>query len=285
MTSARRAWFLVGIGVAGVSLSGPMVTAIAAPTLVVAFWRNAFGSAATAPLALSRPAEWRALDGATWRAGVFAGALLAVHFGLWIPSLRMTSVTVSTALVATAPLWTVVLHGLAGRRPGRGVLAGVSLALAGILVITGVDATGSGRALLGDLLALGGGIAGAGYTVVGEHVRRTASTPVYTLLAYTVCALLLGLVCVAAGLPLTGYPPSVWGWLVALTVAAQLLGHTCFNQALPTLGATPVSLAILLEVPGAALVAWAWLGQVPPIAVLPGAILVLAGLVVVVRDS
>ncbi len=165
------------------------------------------------------------------------------------------------------------------------MLAGVSLALAGILVITGVDATGSGRALLGDLLALGGGIAGAGYTVVGEHVRRTASTPVYTLLAYTVCALLLGLVCVAAGLPLTGYPPSVWGWLVALTVAAQLLGHTCFNQALPTLGATPVSLAILLEVPGAALVAWAWLGQVPPIAVLPGAILVLAGLVVVVRDS
>lgn len=285
MTSARRAWLLVGIGVAGVSLSGPMASVIAAPALAVAFWRNAFGSAATAPLALMRPAEWRALDGATWWAGMLAGALLAVHFGLWIPSLRMTSVTVSTALVATAPLWTVALHALAGRPPGRGVLTGVGLALGGVLVITGVDSTGSDRALLGDLLALGGGIAGAGYTVVGEHVRRTASTPVYTLLAYTVCALVLGLVCVAAGVPLTGYPPSVWGWLVALTVAAQLLGHTCFNQALPTLGATPLSLAILLEVPGAALVAWAWLGQVPPIAVLPGAILVLAGLVVVVRDS
>ena len=36
---------------------------------------------------------------------------------------------------------------------------------------------------------------------------------------------------------------------------------------------------MLLEVPGASLVAWAWLGQVPPLAVLPGTVLVLAGLV------
>jgi drug/metabolite transporter (DMT)-like permease len=44
-----------------------------------------------------------------------------------------------------------------------------------------------------------------------------------------------------------------------------------------------VSLAILLEVPGASLVAWVWLGQVPPVAVIPGAALVLAGLSVVIR--
>jgi len=284
VTSARRAWLLVALGVAGVSLSAPLVTVIAAPALAVAFWRNAFGTAATAPWALSRGREWRALDGSTWRAGLLAGALLAVHFGVWIPSLRLTTVTVSTALVATAPVWTVALRALAGRPPGRGVLAGVALAMAGVLVVTGVDATGSTRALLGDLLALGGGMAGAAYTVVGERVRRTASTPVYTMLAYATCAVLLGVVCAVAGVPLHGYPLTAWAGLAALTVAAQLLGHTCFNQALPTVGATPLSLAILLEVPGAALVAWAWLGQVPPVAVLPGALLVLVGLVLVVRS-
>jgi drug/metabolite transporter (DMT)-like permease len=41
-------------------------------------------------------------------------------------------------------------------------------------------------------------------------------------------------------------------------------------------------LAILLETPGAALVAWVWLGQRPPVLILPGAALVLAGIALVV---
>jgi drug/metabolite transporter (DMT)-like permease len=39
---------------------------------------------------------------------------------------------------------------------------------------------------------------------------------------------------------------------------------------------------ILLEVPGAALLAWAWLGQVPRVAALPGLGLLLAGVAVVI---
>ncbi|MDP9394335.1 MAG: EamA family transporter, partial [Actinomycetota bacterium] len=44
-----------------------------------------------------------------------------------------------------------------------------------------------------------------------------------------------------------------------------------------------VSLSILLEVPGAALLAAVFLGQVPPPAALPALALVLAGLAVVIR--
>ena len=43
-----------------------------------------------------------------------------------------------------------------------------------------------------------------------------------------------------------------------------------------------MSLAILFEVPGAAIVAWVALHQHPPLAVLPGVALLLAGLAVVV---
>ncbi len=43
-----------------------------------------------------------------------------------------------------------------------------------------------------------------------------------------------------------------------------------------------MSLAILLETPGAALVAWVWLGQEPPVLIIPGAALVLAGIALVV---
>ena len=50
----------------------------------------------------------------------------------------------------------------------RGVLIGVAVAMCGVLLVTGVDADRSGRALVGDLIALLGGMAGAVYVTLGE---------------------------------------------------------------------------------------------------------------------
>lgn len=280
---------LIATGVVAVSFSGPIAASTLAPALAVAFWRNALGAAAGAPFTLlRRRAELRALLRDQRRVlamAVLAGCFLALHFGLWIPSLRLTTVTASTALVTTTPLFTVAAARLSGRHVPRGVLAGVLLALVGVVVITGVDASASPDALKGDLMALAGGAAGAGYVAAGESVRRSVGTASYTLIAYTTCALVLLPVCLATSTPLTGFSARSWVEIVALTLSAQLLGHTLLNRALRTAGATTVSLAVLLEVPGASLVAWAWLGQVPPLAVLPGAALVLAGLAVVVRTQ
>jgi drug/metabolite transporter (DMT)-like permease len=279
---ATGAWSLVALGVLGVSVSGPIAAVTVVPALAVAFWRTALGALATGPVAI-----WTARrSGGRLRPGwaVLAGGLLAVHFGTWIPSLRLTSVTASTALVTAAPLWIVLIERLTGApRPPRAVLVGVLASVGGVLVVTGVDAGHGGTAPAGDLLALLGGAAGAGYVLVGERVRRTTSTPVYTALAYGSCALLLAPVCLLGGVRLCGWPARGWLDVAVLTVAAQLLGHSAFNAALPVVGATPLSLAILLEVPGAALVAWAWWGQRPPIGVLPGVALVLVGLVLVLR--
>lgn len=278
---------LIATGVLAVSFSGPIAASTLAPALAVAFWRNALGAAASAPYTVvRRRGELRTLLSHQRRAlatAVLAGLCLALHFGLWIPSLRLTTVTASTALVTTTPLFTVAAARLSGRHVPRGVVVGVLLALAGVLVITGVDASASSTALRGDLMALAGGAAGAGYVASGESVRRTVGTAPYTLVAYTTCALTLLPVCLLTATPLRGYSGRSWVEIVVLTLSAQLLGHTLLNRALRSAGATTVSLAVLLEVPGAALVAWAWLGQVPPLAVLPGAALVLAGLAVVVR--
>ena len=278
---------LIATGVVAVSFSGPIAASTLAPALAVALWRNAFGAAAGAPFTLTRRwAELRELVLERPRVlgtAVLAGGFLALHFGLWIPSLRMTSVTASTALVTTVPVWTVAVARLRGRDVPRAVLVGVLLALAGVSVITGVDATASARALRGDLMALAAGAAAAGYVACGESVRRSVGTASYTLVAYTACALALLPVCLLTGTPLWGFSPRTWAELAVLTLTAQLLGHSLLNRALRSAGATTVSLAVLLEVPGAALVAWVWLGQVPPLAVVPGVVLILTGLAVVVR--
>ncbi|MBC7640368.1 MAG: DMT family transporter [Rhodoferax sp.] len=280
---------LIATGVVAVSFSGPIGASCLAPALAIAFWRNALGAAAGVPFTVGRRrAELAALVREQRRVlltAVVAGAFLALHFGLWIPSLRLTTVTASTALVTTTPLFTVALMRVRGLPVPRGVLVGVLLALVGVVVITGVDATGSADALRGDLMALAGGAAAAGYISAGESVRRTVGTASYTLVAYTTCALVLLPVCLVSGTPLWGFSARSWVEIAVLTLTAQLLGHTLLNRALRSAGATTVSLAVLLEVPGATVVAWVWPGQVPPLAVLPGAALVLAGLAVVVRTQ
>lgn len=284
LRNSTRAWLLVTVAVLGISSSAPVTAATAAPILAVAFWRNLVGAAVSGawvgarerggPAALSTRTRWLA---------ALAGVLLAVHFVSWFVGLRLTSVTAATALVCTTPVWTVGFD-LVRRVPvPRPMLLGVLLAMIGVVAITGVDAARSGDALLGDLLSLVGAIAGAGYVVVGDRVMRTASTAVYTLLAYGVCALVLLPTSLATGTHLVGFSQRTWIELAIVTLGAQLLGHTLLNAALPQIGVTPVALAILLEVPGASLVAWAWLGQSPPLSVLPGTALMLLGLVIVVR--
>lgn len=274
---------LLTVALTAVSTSGPLMAATVVPALAIAFWRNALASALLWPVALVRcRAELRALDRRERRLALAAGVLLALHFGTWVPSLSFTSVASATALVATQPVWTALLSGLRGVPVGARVWTGVGLATAGALLLTGVDLQVGARALIGDGLALAGGLFAAGYVVVGGEVRRSVSTTTYTTLCYSTAAALLLLVCVVGRQSLSGYAGVDWLKLAGITVGAQLLGHSLFNVVLRRVSPTVVSLLVLLEIPGAALIAAAFLGQVPPLRALPAAVLLLAGLAVVV---
>jgi drug/metabolite transporter (DMT)-like permease len=281
------AWALVVVGVAGASLSAPIAAATAAPAIAVGFWRNAFGTAVTLPyvVARRRRATLRGLPRAAWTSSLLAGVLLAVHFATWLTALRMTSVAAATALVCTTPIWIVALDLLRGIRVRGAVLGGTALAIVGGLAITGVDAASSGRALAGDMLAVLGAISVAGYITAGERARQLMTNAEYTLLAYGTCAVSLVPVALLAGSALGGYAARTWVELVVLTASAQLLGHSLLNAVLPRVGATAVALALLFEVPGATLVAWAWPGQTPSGWVIPGTAMMLAGLAIVVRSG
>jgi len=277
---------LLAVGVLGVSVAAPVAGATLAPALAVAFWRTAAGAVFYLPAGVrglrARRAAVGPLSRGTVRAVLWSGALLGLHFMLWIPSLRLTSVTASTALVTTTPLWVVLIQRLRGRPVSRRVLTGVLVAFGGVVLVTGVDATVSATALLGDAMALAGGAAAAGYSLTAETARREMSTSSYSAVANSVCAVLTLVVCLSLGVQLLGFSARTWTEIAVIAVCSQIVGHALLNRAILRAGATTVTLAILLETPTASLIAWLWLGDVPPLLVLPGAVLVLAGLAVVV---
>jgi len=271
------------VAVLAVSSSAPLIAFAAAPALAVAFWRNGLAAAALTPVTLGpRRQELLGVRRRELLFCVLAGAALAAHFGTWMPSVQLGSVATATALVATQPVWQGLIAAGQGRRPSRLGWVGIALAVAGAAWATGADVSVSTQAVLADGLALAGGVFAAVYTALGERARVRLSTTTYTWICYGTCAVLLLAVCLAARIPLAGYDGRTWAAILAIVAGAQLLGHSMFNYALQRTSATTVSVLILLEVPGAALLAWLWLGQTPRPAALPGLALLVAGVAVVI---
>jgi drug/metabolite transporter (DMT)-like permease len=275
---------LLAVAVAAVSTSGPLMAsaAVTVPVLAIAMWRNALSLVVLGPATLlRRRSEVRGLRARELRFAGAAGFFLALHFATWVPSLNMTSVASATALVATQPVWQAIIARLQGHHVSRQVWIGIAFAVVGAAWLSGVDFSVSGRHLEGDGLAATAAVFAAVYIAAGGEVRRTVSSLTYTTFCYSVAAVVLLAICLVGGVRLGGWSAVSWWKLVAITGGAQLLGHSMFSQVLRTTSPTVVSLVILLEVPGAALLAWLWLGQVPRLSVIPGALLLLAGIAVV----
>jgi drug/metabolite transporter (DMT)-like permease len=277
---------IIAVAVIGISLSGPMTALVTAPALAIAFWRNAAGAVALLPVLLTR--ERPTLAGLRLRdlqSSAVAGLFLAGHFAAWLPSLSLTSVAASVALVTTTPIWTALAARIAGVRLPAAVWWGLVLAVAGAGLIAGVDFAVSREAVIGDGLALLGAIAAGGYVLAGARARERLATSAYTIVCYSVCAVVLAVAALVVGSPLAGFSARDW-WLIAgITFVAQLLGHTLLNLVLSSVGPTVVSLAVLLEVPGSLIVALVLLGQAPPLLALPGMAMVVVGVAMVVRSS
>ena len=279
---------LLGVAVVAVSTSAPLIRGADAPTLAIAAWRNLLSLPVLGLFVLLRRdlrGAWRGRSERDRRLSLVAGALLAAHFATWIPSLSYTSVASSVALVATQPVWAALIARRRGAQISRRTWMGIGLALAGTLVLSGVDLSISRRALFGDLLAMVGGMLAAAYVTVGADVRRHVTTAVYALTCYATAAVLLLALCLGTGQVMTGFDRDTWLAIGGLVVGAQLLGHTVMNLVLRTISPTAVSVAILFEILGATLIARVAFGETPPAGAWPAALLIAAGVVVVIRSD
>lgn len=281
----RSDLILIAIAVAAVSTSGPLIRyADNAPAMSIAMWRNALAALVIVPFALlTRRDELQALTRRDWLLCVGAGVVLAAHFATWIPSLGYTTVASATALVATQPVWSALIARYRGEQIARRGWMGIAIAVLGAAALSGVDFGISQRAVWGDVLAIAGGMLAGAYVALGGSIRQRVSTTVYTGICYSTAAIVLLLVCAVGSQPLTGYDANTWWAIGGLTVGAQLFGHSVFNHVLKTTSPTFVSICILFEVAGAALLAGVFFDEWPSLAAIPAALLIVGGIVMVVR--
>jgi len=296
---------VMGLGILAISSSAIFIRLAqdaAVPSLVIAAWRTGLATLFLLPFAaLRRRAELARMGRADWGLALLSGTMLGLHFASWITSLRYTSITSSTVLVATVPLWVGLAAPFVLREPlARRLKQGIGLAVLGSVIVglsegLGMEngrfilnfttAAGGSRPLLGNGLALLGGMTAAVYLLIGRRLRQKLSLLTYTSVVYGMAALTLLLLTGFSGQALLGYRPLVYLLFLAMALFPQLIGHTSFNWALSFLPAAFVSVAAISEPVGATLLAILIFQELPGPAALLGSAFILAGVLLASRSA
>ncbi|MDN7243628.1 DMT family transporter [Planococcus sp. N028] len=274
------------IGVLSVALSAIFVKLTTADSGVTAFYRMLFSILIMSPLFFWKYThEIKKLSKRDWFFTAVAGIFLAFHFILWFESLNYTSVASSTVLVTMQPLFAFAgTYFFFKEKISLKALVSGAIAISGSVLIGYGDFKVSGAALFGDLLALIACAFITIYLLFGQDVRKRLSLVTYTFIVYSASTITLFFYIIAKGESFGPYPASEWMWFLLLAIIPNLLGHTLFNWALKWVSTNVISIAILFEPVGAAILAYFILGEFLSLSQIAGGTIVILGILFFIAD-
>ena len=274
------------IGVISVAMSAIFVKMTTADSGVTAFYRMLFSILIMSPLFfLKYTHELKKLSKRDWTFTAIAGFFLAFHFILWFESLNYTSVASSTVLVTLQPLFAFAgTYFFFKERFSLKTIISALIAIGGSVIIAYGDFQVSGQALFGDILALIACALITAYLLFGQDVRKRLSLMTYTFVVYSVSTITLFFYIIIKGESFGPYPAEEWMWFLLLALIPNLFGHTLFNWALKWVSTNVISIAILFEPVGAAILAYYILGEALTVSQIIGGTVVIFGLLFFIVD-
>lgn len=274
------------IGVVSVSMSAIFVKLANAESAVIAFYRMFFSVLIMSPVFfLKYRSELKQLHKKDWAYSTIAGIFLAFHFILWFESLNYTSVASSTVLVTLQPLFAFVGTYIFFKEKVslQSIVAG-TVAIVGSFLVSWGDFRISSSALYGDVLALIACALITGYLLFGQDVRKRLSLITYTMIVYSVSTVCLFFYVLIMGQSFGPYETADWFWFIMLALVPNLLGHTLFNWSLKWVSTNTISVAILFEPVGAAVLAYFIFAEKLIVSQIVGGIVIVAGIALFIVD-
>jgi drug/metabolite transporter (DMT)-like permease len=288
-----KPYLALALAIAGITWSAIFVRWAGVPGPASAFYRVLIAGAVLIPWAAFARASASSGPGRTvaprqaWLA-VAGGVFFALDLALWNTAVLRTHAAVASILGNNTPFFVGMMSWLIfRRRPRASFWIGLALALAGCVLIISADLRrgAPGGSFSGDVLALVASVFFAAYLMTTERIRTSMDTLTFNTLAIAGSIVTLFVLCVALGLPLTGYPPRAWLALAGLGLVSQLMAYYALVYALGHLPATVTSVGLLAQVPGTALLAMLLLGEPLSAPQIGGGIVVLAGIYIVNRGA
>lgn len=251
-----------------------------ADPLVIAAYRLLIAGAVLLPFALvSAWSEMRQLTRREWCLIGLAAAFLALHFATWNAGVKRTSIANSVVLVTLTPVWLALWSVMVLRRsPGLRIWGAILLAVGGSAVMAWGSLRIGVETLLGDGLALAGGVFFAAFFLVAEKLRRSVGLLAFITLIYLGAALMLWVPVVGLGLPVAGFSLETYFALVALGLISQVVGHSAFNWAVRAISPMILALVLLAEPVLSAALGWLYFREGFGLETVIGGVLILAAI-------
>ena len=259
------------------------------PALVISFYRMFWSTLLLLFFQLSKnPSELKIslFDKKSRLFLMIAGVFLALHFGTWIASVQLTTISHSLILESTHPVFALVLSPFLLKERGhwKSTLAAF-ITLGGIIIIAGQDLNINNQRFLGDLLALAGALFVTLYLFVARQQRDKIKIIPYLIWVYSSATVTLLLLIIIMGYPLIMYDVKIHFMMLLLAIIPTGIGHSLINWAARRILVYKVNFFILGEPIIASILAYFILFEKPYGLFYVGALFVLSGIVLALLDK
>jgi drug/metabolite transporter (DMT)-like permease len=228
-----------------------------------------------------------------WRAAAISGPLMlaggngaVVVAELWVPS------GVAALLVASVPLWMVILEPLFGSksRPSRRVQLGLLVGFAGVAMLGGAPSgSGGTQAVLGSILILGGCASWAAGSLYVRKAPAPKSPLVLVSMQMLTGGVVLGVMSLALGEPFSFDPGEVTARsllaLVYLVIFGSLIAYSAYVWLLTVSTPARVGTYAYVNPVIALLLGWALAGEAIGFRSALAATVIVGSVVVIVSEA
>lgn len=283
----NKPYFMLFISIISVSIAAIIIVTIDAPPLSIAFYRMLFTTLIILTLIILNKKyilELKKISKKTFLSMIIIGLILAVHFALWITSLKLTSIASSVILVSVHPIIVgPVSHYFFKEKLSIINLIGILLSIFGVIILVygnygflslTIDS------IEGNILAFLGGIAAGLYILGGRKTRKKISIIPYVFIVYSSSTIALFIICIIFNSQLYNLNIIDYQLILLMAIVSGIFGHTVYNWVLKYIRTSIVSVALLGEPLASTVFAIIipWINQVPSIYTIFGGVIILSGI-------
>lgn len=214
---------------------------------------------------------------------LFMGLLIACAGITNFAAIAFIPVSLAILIFYTYPLVTLILNSIVERRaPGSADYLAFACAFGGLALVLEVSVDELN--VIGVALALAGALTAGAHLVVAQHAMRIASFRVVVFYMSLSACIISGLITIASG-GLSVPTPGPGLWLLAYIIAAFCIGMGAMLAGVRMIGPVRTSIIMCMEPPMVIGCAYVVLGERLSGIQLLGAVLVIAGIIVVQSDG
>ncbi|MEA2008537.1 MAG: DMT family transporter [Chloroflexota bacterium] len=252
----------------------------------LAFWRDlATFVVLLAGIGVIRPQRLRVKkNDLVWLAAM--GASIGIFHILWNNAVVMIGASLSTVIQCNAPIFVTIMARFIFQEiiTTRKLIA-AALAIAGTILVAGLGSGGEWKIVpIGLLIALASAIMYGAFSLFGKKLSGDYNP--WTILLYAFGFGTITLFLFQLGTP-APWPTSaaIVPWFVGLVLISTIAGFTSYTAGLQNLPASTASIAAMIEILFASVMAYIFLGERLDFWQIVGSVLIVGGVVLVSLDK